>query len=193
MYTSKRLMSAFGPSETTRDGSVRAGPVGFGYQQKNPCSRHTRAHTHTFIFCPLPLSLPQPCHTPPVHILGKDTVSGFRFIKTRQCNQFLYDSASDAFITREHQSQGTGSTSCLWHFPPPGTVHASHRMPVSKMNLPGNCMHHYYQMSNLGAGKKTKKTKRSEWKKKRPYFKMLHLIEAIWFVYMTTTVLLSLW
>lgn len=59
------------------------------------------------------------------------------------------------------------------------------------MSLPGNCMHHYYQMSNLRAGKKTKK--RSEWEKERPYFKMLHLIEAIWFMYMTTVVLLSHW
>lgn len=144
----------------------------------------THAHTHIY-FASFAAFLPlQHCHTLPVQILGKDTVSGFRFMKTRQCNQFLYDSASDAFITREHQSQGTGSTSYLWHFPPPGTVHAIHRMPVSKMSLPGNCMHHYYQMSNLRAGKKTQKEVSG--KKNRPYFKMLHLIEAVWFTYMTT-------
>lgn len=151
-------------------------------------------HTHILFLSALTFFLVQPCHTPPVQISGTNTLSGFRFIRTRQCNQFLYDAASDAFITREHQSQGTGSTSYSWHFPPSGSVHAIHRMPVSKMSLPGNCMHHYYQMSNLRASaKKKKKLKRSEWEKKRPSFKMLHLIEAIWFTYMTTVVLLACW
>lgn len=47
-------------------------------------------------------------------------------------------------------------------FLPFGTVHAIRCMPVSKMSLPGNCMHHYYQMSNLRAGEKKERKKRSE-------------------------------
>lgn len=59
--TSKRLMSAFGPSQTTRDGSVRAGPVGFGYQEQNPCSQ--RAHTHSFSVLSVFLPCPTLSHT----------------------------------------------------------------------------------------------------------------------------------